>query len=132
MRPLPALSLAYFGSSALGKIAFPIGATVAVGFGAGAGLASADFGAAGVVAAGVVAAAADPHAALRKSFQFWPLSEPAVCAALYLALHSCIVRACARIAADMANAETAIADSSFIGCAIVVLSLKPRLFGRLS
>src|SRR5882724_5301040 len=84
MRPLPADSLEYFGSTADGYTAGPDGA---VGAAAGAasffGLASAAFGAAGAaagVAAGAAAASA-PHSALRKSFHFWPLSVPAVLAA---------------------------------------------------
>src|ERR1700759_3520865 len=108
MRALPSDSLEYFGSTALGKTASPIGAgaaAVAAGFGAAAGFASAAFGAAGAAAG--VAAAAGPHSALRKSFHFWPLSVPAVCAALYLALHSCIVSACAGIAANNARADAA-------------------------
>src|ERR1700710_1316490 len=112
MRALPSDSLEYFGSTALGNTASPIGAGAAAGaaavFGAAAGFASAAFGA----AAGV-AAASDPHSALRKSFHFWPLRVPAVCAALYFALHSCIVSAWAGIAASMAKLDTAIAHKIF-------------------
>src|ERR1700710_2107618 len=114
MRALPSDSLEYFGSTALGKTASPIGAgaaAAAAGFGAAAGFASAAFGAAGAAAG--VAAVSDPHSALRKSFHFWPLSEPAVCAVLYLALHSCMVKACAGIAASMATPEAASAASIF-------------------
>ena len=93
MRALPALSLEYFGETAFGNTALlgVAGATeglvvvVAVGFAGRAG-----------AAAGLVATTGDesvPHSALRKSFHFMPLTVPAVCAALYLALHSCIVSA---------------------------------------
>src|SRR6201994_4509004 len=102
MRALPADSLAYFGSTAVGNTALPVGAAgaAATGFGAGAGLASAaGAGAAAGAAAGVASA---PHWALRKSFHFWPLSVPPALAAWYLALHSCAVRACA--GADITNA----------------------------
>ena len=101
MRALPADSLEYFGETALGKTALPI-ASAAVEAGlvvvAAAGFAGAGDGAAVglVTAAGVDAGAADAselHSALRKSFHFMPLRVPAVCAALYLALHSCIVSA---------------------------------------
>src|ERR1700753_2164562 len=72
MRPLPALSLAYFGSIAFGKTALPAGiaaggADAVVGAGAGGGAAGAAAGA----AAGVASA---PHWALRNSFHFMPLS----------------------------------------------------------
>src|SRR5262245_45300766 len=46
--------------------------------------------------AGAPAGAADavgPHSALRKSLQVFPCNVPADCAALYLTLHSFIVRA---------------------------------------
>lgn len=103
MRALPALSLEYFGETAFGNTALPgaagvtdgLAAVVAAGFGG----AAVDGAAAGfVAAAGAGAGAADasvPHSALRKSFHFTPLSVPAVCAALYLALHSFIVSASA-------------------------------------
>src|SRR4051794_354191 len=113
MRPLPAVSLAYFGSTALGKTAGLAGAdaagVAAAGVAAAFGLASAALDAAGAAAgtAAGVAAASDPHSALRKSFHFWPLSVPAVCAALYFALHSCMVSACAGIAANMAKPSAA-------------------------
>src|SRR3954465_1393443 len=51
-------------------------------------------GAGAIVPAGAAVASA-PHSALRKSFHLMPLAVPAACAALYLALHSCMVRACA-------------------------------------
>src|SRR5271170_2590823 len=81
-RALPAESLAYFGSTALGNTALP----TATGAGAAAGGAGA--AAAGAAAGAAVAVA--PHSALRKSFHFSPLSVPAALAALYLALHSVI------------------------------------------
>ena len=43
-----------------------------------------------------------PHCALRKSFHFMPLRVPASFAALYLALHSCIVSACADVTSNAA------------------------------
>src|SRR5450432_150490 len=115
MRPLPALSLAYFGSIAEGNTALPTGMGAAAG--AAAGLASAAFGAAGAGAAAAAGAAAGAaasaaHWALRKSFHFWPLSVPAVLAAWYFALHSCVVRACAgAVAANAAKPDTATAHN---------------------
>ena len=44
-------------------------------------------------AAGWVAAAVEPHSSFRNWFQVFPLSVPADFAALYFALHSCIVSA---------------------------------------
>src|SRR6202171_6100384 len=116
MRALPADSLEYFGSTAIGNIAGPLGAGAAAGAAAGFfGLASASLGAAGAaagVAAGAAAASA-PHWALRKSFHFWPLSVPAVLAAWYFALHSCAVRACAgAVAANAAKPDTATAHNN--------------------
>src|SRR6478609_5848420 len=115
MRALPSLSLAYFGSTALGNTAGPDGAA-----GAAAGAASflASFAAgAGAGAAGAaagVATASAPQLALRKSFHFWPASVPAVLAAWYFALHSCVVRACAgEVAASAAKPDTTIAHNSF-------------------
>src|SRR5690348_12993614 len=100
MRALPADSLEYLAETADGKVAFDaaggaIGGAgagaAAVGFGAAAGFAAAVGGGAAGVAGAAVASAA--HSALRKSFHFMPLSVPAVCVALYLALHSFIVSA---------------------------------------
>src|SRR5712671_3438212 len=83
------------------------------------GLASAAFGAAGA-AAGAAAAAAGAaaasaaHWALRKSFHFWAPSVPAALAALYFALHSCVVRACAGdVMASAAKPDTATAHNNF-------------------
>src|SRR5205814_2653028 len=116
MRALPALSLAYFGSTADGKTAGPEGAA-----GAAAGAASffASFGAAGAAGAAAVGAAAGvasaPHWALRKSFHFWPLSVPAVLAAWYFALHSCAVSACAgEVATEAAKAAMAAAHNNLV------------------
>src|SRR5260370_27390988 len=127
MRALPADSLAYFGSTALGNSAGPDGiagtaagaASFLASFGAaGAGAAATGGGAAGA-AAGVASA---PHWALRKSFHFWPLRVPAVLAAWYFALHSCEVRACAGAdAARAATPATAIAHNSL--ARIVILGL---------
>ena len=61
------------------------------------------------VAAGAAAASA-PHSALRKSFHFMPFTVPADCAALYLALHSCAVRAFA--GAEQAKAISAASPDS--------------------
>src|ERR1700754_4966922 len=126
MRALPSVSLEYFGSTALGNTASPIGAAAA-GFGAAAGFASAAFGPAGAAAG--VAAASDPHSALRKSFHFWPLSVPAVCAALYFALHSCMVSACAGTPANIAKANAAIEPTAFARVIILVL-LEAKKFER--
>jgi hypothetical protein len=92
---LPALSLEYFGETAFGNTALPgaAGATEGlpavdvVGLGGDKGV-----GAAAGADVGVAVAFA-PHSALRKSFHFIPWSVPAVCASLYLALHSFIVSA---------------------------------------
>src|SRR5436305_8793983 len=100
-------------------MAGPVGAGAAAGFGGAAGFASAAFGAAGAVAG--AAAASPPHSALRKSFHFWPPSVPALCAALYLALHSCIVSACAGIAANKVKANAAIMHATFTRVIIVTL-----------
>src|ERR1700681_2166540 len=126
MRALPAVSLEYFGSTAIGNIAGPLGAGAAAGAASGFfGLASASLGAAGA-AAGVAAGAAvasAPHWALRKSFHFWPLSVPAVLAAWYFALHSGAVRACAgALAASAAKPVTATAHNNF---ARIVMILSP-------
>src|SRR4051794_30637457 len=55
--------------------------------------AAAGVGAAARVGAVAAALASEPHCALRKSFHFIPLSEPAVLAASYFVLHSFIVSA---------------------------------------
>ena len=64
-------------------------------------------------AAGAAALASGPHSAFRKSFHFIPLRAPAAWAALYLVLHSCIVRACtgrAIVAAATKAATQMVAD----------------------
>ena len=99
MRDLPADSLEYFGDTAFGKTAL-LGGIEADGVGT-EGLPVVVTGAAGLAADGVAAAgveegaavASAPHSAFRNSFHFMPLRVPAVWAALYLALHSCSVRA---------------------------------------
>src|SRR3954453_6611990 len=121
MRAFPWVSLAYFGSTALGKTAGPAAAGAAAGVAAAFGFASTAFAAAGAAAG--VAAVSLPHSALRKSFHFWALSVPAVCAALYLALHSCMVSACAGIAANTAQPDAAIIHNTFTRVLIVVLLL---------
>src|SRR4051794_5723153 len=121
MRALPWVSFAYFGSTAVGKTALPAAAGAAAGDAAAFGLASAAFAAAGDVAD--VAAASLLHSALRKSFHFWALSVPAVCAALYFALHSCMVSACAGIAANTAQPDAATIHNTFTRVLIVVLLL---------
>src|SRR4051812_29003193 len=117
MRPLPGVSLAYFGSIALGNTAGPDGAAGAAAgaasflasFAAGAGA-----GAAAGAAAGVAAVASAPQLALRKSFHFWPASVPAVFAAWYFALHSCVVNACTGdVAANATKPDTATAHNIF-------------------
>src|ERR1700754_62514 len=118
MRALPSVSLEYFGSPALGNPAPPIGAAAA-GFGAAAGFASAAFGPAGAAAG--VAAASDPHSALRKSFHFLPLSVAAGFAALYFALHSCIVSAWAGTPTNIAKPNAAIQPTAFARVIIFVL-----------
>src|ERR1700692_4961276 len=121
MRPLPALSLAYFGSTADGNTALPAAAGAAAGAGAASffGLASAAFGSAGAAGAAAAGAAAGvasaAHWALRKSFHFWPFRVPASLAALYFALHSCMLRACAGAAGPKAaDPNTATAHNNFL------------------
>src|SRR5262245_13927673 len=97
MRAFPPTSLAYFGEIADGNTALPDGAA------AGALAVLFDFAAAGVffgdscAEPGAVAVAfgdaSGPHSARRNAFQLLPWSVPAACAALYLALHSCMVMA---------------------------------------
>ncbi|RTL83954.1 MAG: hypothetical protein EKK35_02565 [Bradyrhizobiaceae bacterium] len=86
MRALPAVSLEYFGATAVGKTAGPAGAAgaaagAAAAFGASFGAAAAfgaSLGGAVVAAAGVASA---PHWAFRKSFHFWSPRVPAAFAA---------------------------------------------------
>jgi hypothetical protein len=123
MRALPADSVEYFGDTADGKTASVAGGRVAA---VGAVVAG---GAAGAPAAGALvgsAAAPLPHSAFRKSFHFIPFSVPDSCAALYLALHSFIVRACApetgaisnnapRVVAQRADERTSMIPSLVLG-----------------
>src|SRR5579864_3348820 len=99
MRALPAASFEYLESTALGNTALPAAAGAGAGLGVGA--------AAGADAVVGAAAASEPHWALRKSFHFMPLSVPASLAALYLALHSVIVSACAEVPCRAMAASTA-------------------------
>src|SRR5882757_2396713 len=131
MRALPAVSEEYFGLTAVGNTAGPDGAAGAAAgaasflasFGAAGGGAAAAGGGAAGAAAGVASAA---HWALRKSFHFWPLRVPAVLAAWYFALHSCVLRACAGADAAMAaKPDSAIAQSSL--ARIVILGLPWRV-----
>jgi hypothetical protein len=103
IRALLADSLEYFGEIADGNTASVFAPLPDVAGGRGTS----------VVAAGAVPAAGAfvedaealvPHSAFRKSFDFIPLSVPPDRAALYLALHSCIVRANAADTAAMSNA----------------------------
>jgi hypothetical protein len=74
-------------------------------------VAGAGGGAAVVVAAGAASAA---HCDLRKSFHFWPFSVPPSFAALYFALHSCMVSAwLGVVAANAAKPDTATAHKNF-------------------
>src|SRR6516225_7226848 len=112
MRPLPGLSLAYFGSIAFGKTAGPAGSA-----GAAEGAVLASFGAAGAGAAagGAAGVASAAHSAFRKSFHVWPFSVPASLAALYFALHSCMVSACAgAVTANAAKLTPAIAHNNLV------------------
>src|SRR6266702_7720493 len=105
--------------------------------GAAAGAASflASFGGAGAAAVGAAGAAgaaagvaSAPHWALRKSFHFCPFSVPAVLAAWYFALHSCVVRACAgAVAANAAKPDTATAHNNF--ARKVILGLREGIDG---
>ena len=122
IRALPAASPEYFEDTASGNLAFPVAAAgaaagfAATGFAGAAAGAAAALGAGAGIAAGAgigagaaagVATASEPHSALRKSFHFWPLSVPAVCAVLYLALHSFIVSALADVPHRQRAATTA-------------------------
>src|SRR5262245_20325445 len=87
MRARPALSLEYFGETAVGKTALPDAAAgAAPRFAAGA--------AGAAVGAVAVAVASAPHSALRKAAQLRPASVPLVFAAWYLTPHSLSVSAC--------------------------------------
>src|SRR6478672_3409602 len=115
MRALPAVSLAYFASTAFGNTALPVG----IGAGAAAGVAASFFAAAaagagaGAAAAGAAAGVASAaHWALRKSFHFMLPSVPSFLAAWYFALHSCVVSAFAgAVAANAAKPDSATAHN---------------------
>src|SRR5215510_8568007 len=110
MRALPAGSFEYFGGIADGKVAVPDEPTPVV-VAAPPPLGAADFAS----GAGVPAGAADavgPHSALRKSAHFIPFDVPADCAALYLTLHSFIVRA---FADNVGTTRTAAASAATQG-----------------
>jgi hypothetical protein len=83
-----------FGKTGLPETEGARAAAVGLADGAEAG-AAVGVGGAVFVGAGAVAAAlaSEPHWALRKSFHFIPLREPAVLAASYLVLHSFMVSA---------------------------------------
>src|SRR5215470_5908415 len=108
MRALPADSLEYFVEIDDGNTALPAAA------GAAAGVAGGSVAGAAAPAAGAAAEAPAPHSALRKSFQVFPCSVPAVCAALYFALHSFIVRARASEVGTTSNAAPSIAAAKAV------------------
>ena len=89
MRDIPGFSLAYLGRTAGGNTAGPAAAGEALDEGL-SGLAAVALAAGATTGCAV---ASDPHCVLRKSFHFTPPSVPAVCASLYLALHSLAVSA---------------------------------------
>src|SRR5215510_16548283 len=115
MRALPAGSFEYFGATADGKVAVPAEPTPVV-VAVPPPLGAAALGAAAFVSgAGVPAGVADavgPHSALRKSAHFIPFDVPADCAALYLTLHSFIVRA---FADNVGTTRTAAASAATQG-----------------
>src|SRR5205085_3567927 len=95
---------------------------------AGVDVAASDFGfaagfasAAAVVVVAGVAAVSLPHCAFRKSFHFWLFNVPAVCAALYLALHSCMVSAAAGIAVRIVKIDAASMSTPFSRVIIAIL-----------
>ena len=107
MRALPADSFAYLASTDFGNTAAP---AVVVGAGLAAGLAASAAG----FAAAAAGAAASAHWALRKSFHYTPLSVFVDLAALYLALHSCAVRAELGPAPTTAKAATAVKAAAIL------------------
>src|SRR5215510_2052198 len=105
MRALPADSFEYFGAIADGKVAVPpepIPVVVAVS----PPLGRAAFASVAGVLVGV-ADAVGPHSAFRKSLHVFPFNVPADCAALYLTLHSFIVRPLAEESDASSSATTA-------------------------
>lgn len=101
MRALPGFSVEYLADTVEGNTALPRPTVVGAVSRARALLV------AGVGAAGAAAAASVPHSALRKSFHLMPLTVPEDLAALYFALHSCMVSAC--VGPDQAKASNAAA-----------------------
>src|SRR5215471_10266941 len=105
MRALPAGSFEYFGGIVDGKVAAPpepIPVVVAVS----APLGTAAFAPVAGVPVGV-ADAVEPHSAFRNSLHVFPFNSPADCAALYLTLHSFIVRPLAAESDASSSATTA-------------------------
>src|SRR5437763_1263382 len=122
MRAFPAGSLEYFGDTTLGKTALPAAAGAVLG-GAAAFFEAAGAAGATGAGAGVAALASGPHSALRKSFHFTPLAVPAACAALYLALHSCMVSACT----DGATVATAMKATAQMAAQRIIMADSPLL-----
>jgi hypothetical protein len=126
MRALPAGSFEYFGGIADGKVAVPaepIPVVVAVS----PPLGTAAFASvAGVPVA--VADAVDPHSAFRNSLHVLPFDVPADCAALYLTLHSFIVRPLAGESDASRSATTAsvathdVSERVSMGLSLVLLA----------
>jgi hypothetical protein len=121
MRALPAGSFEYFGEIAAGKVAAaPEPTPVVVGVPPPLGTA------AFAPVAGVLVGAADavdPHSAFRNSLHVLPCNVPADCAALYLTLHSFIVRPLA---------EESDASSSAIRAGVATHDVCERVSMRLS
>jgi hypothetical protein len=121
MRALPAGSFEYFGGIADGKAAVlePIPVVVAVS----APLGTAAFASVGGVPVGV-ADAVVPHSAFRNSLHVLLFNVPADCAALYLTLHSFIVRPLADESDASSSATTAsVATHDVCECVGMRLSL---------
>src|SRR3954451_15335923 len=108
MRALPAGSFEYFGAIADGKVAVPAEPIPVVSPPLGTAALAAG---AGVLV--VVADAVGPHSAFRNSVHVFPCNVPADCAALYLALHSFIVRALAEKYDPSSSAMASTADHVF-------------------
>src|SRR5262245_44568606 len=71
-----------------------------------------------------VADAVGPHSAFRNSLQLFPCNVPADCAALYLTLHSFIVRPLAEESDTISSAKTAsVATHDVCECVSMRLSL---------
>ena len=104
MRALPAGSFEYFGGIADGKVAVPEPIPVVVPVPPPLGRAA--FASVAGVLVGV-ADAVGPHSAFRNSLHVFPCNVPADCAALYLTLHSLIVRPLAGESDASSSATTA-------------------------